>query len=125
MGIKMGKDPTELLRCIILFMDCGRNGTRRNENFLPHGISNPPSASDGYCLLQRLAQCEQCFLVLADNTGRVHRNEHFEFPESLKHTLRDVKKQLDTTGPVFNPAELAGKAGKWHMDHTDLKSITF
>jgi hypothetical protein len=107
-----------------LVMDCGNNDCLRNEGFLPHGVSNPPHAIDGYSLLQLLAQSDHCFLVLSDDEHRVHRNELFVFPESLKRTLKDVKKQLDKIGPC-NPRELSGKAGKWYMDNTDIKSIQF
>ena len=108
-----------------LIMDCGKHGTIRNEAFLPHGVSNPPSARDGYCLLQRLAQSDHCFLVLAGGNGEVNRNELFEFPDAVKRTLRQVKKELDSAGPARNPAELMSGAGKWYMDKTDLKSIQF
>jgi hypothetical protein len=106
-------------------MDCGNNDTRKNEAFLPHGVSNPPHATDGFFLLQRLAQSEDCFLVLVEGDGTVHRNERFLFPESLKRTLRDSAKELDRTGPTPNPVELINRAGKWYKDHTDFDSIRF
>ena len=98
--------------------------SHRNEAFLPHGISNPPSARDGFCLLQRLAESDHCYLVFSDGAGKVHRNELFEFPEPLKATLQDVKNQLDKIGPC-DPRELMDKAGKWYMANAEIKSITF
>jgi hypothetical protein len=123
--LRWARTPQGTIAVHYLVMDWGKHETKRNEAFLPHGVSNPPSAMDGYCLLQRLAQSDSCFLVLADGRGRVHRNELFVFPESLKRTLTDVKKQLDAGGPARNPAELVSKAGKWYMDNTDLRSIKF
>jgi hypothetical protein len=105
-------------------MDCG-NETRKAEDFLPYGLSNPTRWTDGFCLLQRLAHSDGCFLVLADSDGQAHRNEWFMFPESLKRILRVVKNELDATGPARNPVELIQKAGKWYMDHTDFDSIEF
>lgn len=123
--LRWAKTPKGTIAVHYLIMDCGKNGTLRNEAFLPHGVSNPPSARDGYYLLQRLGQSDHCFLVLADGSGQVSRNEFFEFPDAVKRTLREVKKELDSAGPARNPAELMRTAGKWYMDNTDLKSIKF
>jgi hypothetical protein len=107
-----------------LVMDWGRNESKRIEKFLPHTVSNPPSPRNGYCLLQRLAVTNSCFLVLSDGKGKVLRNELFQFPDSLKRTLKDVKLILDKGGPC-QPGSSMELATRWYMDHTDFNSIKF
>jgi hypothetical protein len=117
------KTPHGMVAAHYLIMDCG-DDTLRNEGFLPHSISNPPSPMDGYSLLQLLAQSNDCFLVLCDGSDDVFRNELFSFPESLKRTLQTMKSQLNQIGPC-KPSDPMDRATKWYMDNTNIKSINF
>src|ERR1039458_3973761 len=122
--LRWAKTPYGNIAVHYLIIDLGNNETVSNEAFLPHSLSNPPFVRDSYCLLQRLAQSDHCFLVLADSSSNVLRNELFEFPESLQRTLIDVKNQLDKIGPC-DPLASMNKTEKWYMDNTDTKSIKF
>jgi hypothetical protein len=123
--LRWAKTPYGNVAAHYVVMDWGDGESRRNEAFIPHSISNPPSPRDGYCLLQRLAQLDHCFLVLCDDEENVLRNEIYEFPAAVKRTLREVKRELDAAGPVYPLDASPGKAQRWYMDNTDVKSIKF
>jgi hypothetical protein len=98
--------------------------TCRSEGVVPHVSDNAASVHSGYWLLQRLARAQECFLVTADMSGNVYRNERFRFPGFVRRRLAKIKADLDTIAPPTHVEELQ-PALQWHLDHFDMNTLRF
>lgn len=96
----------------------------RQEFFLTSGKPEPPSASSGYWLLQRLAKLDSAFIILArgDDVRYVRR---YHFPPALRDKVKDIAGRLERDPKPTRSVEDFQRAVQWHMSHFDFESVRF
>lgn len=95
---------------------------RRQECILAPTTKRSERSESPPPLLGRLSSVRTCFIVLAEQSGKVLHNLKYDLPPATRSILNKVSQRLSEVG--VTDASAVNQATQWHMQHFDIDGLT-